>query len=158
MLYKKILVPFDHSEQAQHALKHALALIADDPSAEVVVFRSIAGAKDVDALVGRGKEGTTYVDEDTRVRFKKMRDKQKGQAMEDLKDDANPFVKDAKNPVTYVAEFYPTAVQGTLETLENTGADCIVMGCRGMNAVAGMLGSVSYGVVRSASVPVVTVK
>lgn len=158
MLYKKILVPFDHSEQAQHALKHAFALIADDPTAEVVVFRSIAGAKDVDALVGRGMQGTTYVDEDTVAHFKNMRTKQQVQALADLKEDAAPFVKDVKNPVSYRAEFFPMPVQGTLDTCEEVGADVIVMGCRGVNAVAGVLGSASYGVVRSAQVPVITIK
>lgn len=158
MLYKKILVPFDHSEHAHRALELAGKMVADDPSAEIVVFRSIAGAKDVAAVVGRGKEGTGYVDEGTVDRYQELRDKQQAQALEDLKKDAEPVAKDIKNPITYEVKFFPTAVQGTLAAIDETGADAVVMGCRGMNAVAGMLGSVSYGVVRSAKVPVTVVK
>lgn len=158
MLYKKILVPFDHSEHAHHALELAGKMVADDPDAEIVVFRSIAGAKDVSAVVGRGMEGTGYVDEGTVNRYQELRDKQRAQTLEDLKKDAEPVAKNIKNPITYEVQFFPTAVQGTLSAIDELGVDAVVMGCRGMNAVAGMLGSVSYGVVRSAKVPVTVVK
>lgn len=158
MLYKKILVPFDHSEHAHHALELAGKMVADDPSAEIVVFRSIAGSKDLGTVLSRSMEGGGYENNDTIDNFKELRDKQQAQALEDLKKDAEPIARGIKNPITYVAQFYPTAVQGTLAAIEDTGADAVVMGCRGMNAVAGMLGSVSYGVVRSANVPVTVVK
>ena len=38
------------------------------------------------------------------------------------------------------------------------GCDLIVMGRRGLGAIRGMLGSVSFGLLRSTEVPVLTVK
>lgn len=158
MLYKKILVPFDHSEHAHHALELAGKMVADDPEAQIVVFRSIAGAQNIGVVLGDSLGAGGYENNDTLNRYKSLRDSQQAQALEDLKKDAEPIAKDILNPVEYVVEFYPNAVQGTLATIDEVGADAVVMGCRGMNAVAGMLGSVSYGVVRSASVPVTVVK
>ena len=45
-----------------------------------------------------------------------------------------------------------------IDYAEHNGVDLIVMGCRGLNAVAGMLGSVSYAVLRNASCPVLIEK
>ena len=45
-----------------------------------------------------------------------------------------------------------------LDYAEEHKVDLIVMGCRGLNAVAGMLGSVSYAVLRNAECPVLIEK
>ena len=58
----------------------------------------------------------------------------------------------------YVAEFSPSPVKNILEAAEKFGVDSIYMGCRGASAIAGVLGSVSFGVIRSANVPVTVVK
>ena len=41
---------------------------------------------------------------------------------------------------------------------DKNGCDLIVMGRRGLGAIRGMLGSVSFGLLRSTDVPVLTVK
>lgn len=158
MLYKKLLVPFDRSEHSQHALKLAVKMVADDPAAEIVVFRSIAGVRDVGIVYGRGMEGTGYVDENTKDRILNLRAKQLDAAKKQTEEGAAPHLEGVKNPVTYLVEFDPTPVEGVLDAIKKTGADGVVIGCRGMNAVSGMLGSVSYGVARSADVPVTVVK
>lgn len=158
MLYKKLLVPFDTSEHAEHALKFAVKLVADDPEAEIVVFRSMAGVKDPDLMLGRGLQGTGYVSDDVHDRYMELRAKQKAAAQEEVEATAAPLVAGVKNPITYRVAFDPTPVEGILAAIKDTGADGVVIGCRGMNAVAGMLGSVSYGVTRSADVPVTVVK
>ena len=66
-------------------------------------------------------------------------------------------MKDAPNEVT-VKVVTGKAHHAILNYAYDRECDLIVMGCRGLNAVLGMMGSVSYAVLRSAECPVFIVK
>ena len=53
---------------------------------------------------------------------------------------------------------HPSPVHGIIDYADEHDCDIIVMGRRGLGAVRGLLGSVSYGVLRSIDIPVMTVK
>ena len=52
----------------------------------------------------------------------------------------------------------PSPVDGINDFAKEHGCDLIVMGSRGLDVLRGMLGSVSYGVLRSAEIPVLVAK
>ena len=52
----------------------------------------------------------------------------------------------------------PSAVDGIIDYASDHSCDLIVMGRRGLGAIRGLLGSVSYGVIRATTTPVLTVK
>ena len=62
------------------------------------------------------------------------------------------------NPVQVLAVNAPSVVDGINYYAHDHGCDLIVMGSRGLGVLRGMLGSVSYGVLRSADVPVLIAK
>ena len=49
-------------------------------------------------------------------------------------------------------------VEGIADYVRSHDIDLVVMGRRGLGALRGMIGSVSFGVLRSVDVPVLTVK
>ena len=51
-----------------------------------------------------------------------------------------------------------SALEGIVDYVTSRDIDLVIMGRRGLGALRGMLGSVSYGVLHSADVPVMTIK
>ena len=158
MKHDKILVPYDGSEGSKNAVRYAVRILEDAPEAKIIVFTSLAGAKDIEKLMGTGREGTGFVEDSVRDHFEKVRAKSTNGALESMKADVAAIAPDALESFEYVVEFNPSPVQGIIEAAETFGVDAIYMGCRGVSAIAGMLGSVSFGVIRSAAVPVTVVK
>ena len=64
----------------------------------------------------------------------------------------------AKCKVVTNAIVASSAVEGIADYVENHDIDLVVMGRRGLGRLSGMIGSVSFGVLRSVNVPVMTVK
>ena len=62
------------------------------------------------------------------------------------------------NDVDIAAVNAPSPVDGINDFAKEHGCDLIVMGSRGLGVLRGMLGSVSYGVLRSAEIPVLVAK
>ena len=158
MQHDKILVPYDGSEGAKNAVKYAVKILEDAPDATIILYTSLAGAKDVEKLMGTGREGTGFIDDGTRAHFEKARAKSHDKTLENMKADVHELVPEAEGSFEFEAEFNPSPVKGIIDAAERHGADAIYMGCRGVSAIAGMLGSVSFGVIRSANVPVTVVK
>lgn len=158
MKYDKILVPYDGSEGAKNAVKYAVKNLEDSPDTKIILYTSMAGAKDVERLMGTGREGTGFIDEATRTHFEKARAKSHEKCIEGMKADAQELVPEAMGSLVFEAEFNPSPVQGIIDAAESFGVDAIYMGSRGVSAIAGMLGSVSFGVIRSADLPVTVVK
>lgn len=158
MKHEAILVPYDGSEGAKNAVKYAVRILEDAPEAKIIAFTSIAGARDIERLMGTGIEGTGFIDDGVRTHFEKARAKSYNNAIETMKADIGELVGDAIDSFEFKAEFWPSPVEGIIEASKQYGVDAIYMGCRGVSAIAGMLGSVSFGVIRSAEVPVTIVK
>lgn len=157
MIYKNVLVPFDKSTHAIHALQRALQLIADDPEATLTVLyvtEGNAANADVTFAAAARMAGVQAVDNGPATALEKSaRDHKR----DEIEKEVEPLVKDAPNHIQYkVATGRPH--HAILNYAYDHDCDLIVMGCRGLNALQGMMGSVSYAVVRAAAVPVFVVK
>lgn len=158
MKHDKILVPYDGSVNARHAIRYAARILEDAPEAKIILFTSLAGAKDIERLLGTGREGTGFIDPASREHFEKVRAKSYQNAIEEQKAAVAEVAPEVEDHFEYIAEFAPSPVKSILDAAEDFGVDAIYMGCRGVSAMAGLLGSVSFGVIRSATVPVTVVK
>lgn len=158
MQHDKILVPYDGSESAKNAVKYAVRILEDAPEAKIILFTSLAGARDVERLMGTGLQGTGFIDPNMRDHYEKLRAKTYNKAIDNMKNAIKEIAPEAEASFEYVAEFAPSPVKSILDAADQFGVDSIYMGCRGASAIAGVLGSVSFGVIRSATVPVTVVK
>ncbi|MDD6651588.1 MAG: universal stress protein [Eggerthellales bacterium] len=151
MIYKNVLVPYDKSSHATHALETAIKLVSDDPEAKLTVLYAVdpTDEEDITFTVAARMAGVPAGNlNEENVRASKVAQ------IEEL---VAPIVKDAPNEVT-VKVVTGKAHHAILNYAYDRECDLIVMGCRGLNAVLGMMGSVSYAVLRSAECPVFIVK
>lgn len=158
MKHDKILIPYDGSESAKNAVKYAMRILEDAPEAKLIAYASLAGPSNLEKLMGTGREGTGFIDDNTRGHYEKVRAKAYNRAMERMEAEIKELSGGNTDPFEYVVEFHSTPVRGILGAADKFGVDAIYMGTRGVSAIAGVLGSVSFGVIRSATVPVTVVK
>lgn len=160
MKYTNILVPYDRSESAKHALSTALEIAADSENARVTAYFAspVPEFESSQFLAAENIAGVIRVPpEELEAMQKEYLDYERGLLVEDLKE----YVGEG---VLASAGFFQVAVgqgkpsKAILDYAADHGCDLIVMGCRGLNAVAGMLGSVSYAVLRGAECPVLIEK
>ena len=158
MGFKNILVPYDNSEHAQHALKEAIDLVSDDPEATIHVVDVAAPPQDLvyssinQTGFGMGVSVVSKDDFATRVEQRNEEDDRK------LQDNIADVVKEFPGTLTAEVIFGIYTIETIVDACKHYECDLIVMGCRGLGAIRGALGSVSYGVLRSAEVPVLIVK
>ena len=156
MIYQNVLVPYDKSSHAQHALQTALKLVSDDPAAIVNVLYVAEAPETHDAasdfaarMVGM-QTAVAQAEHEIEREFRDRRKHEIGEAIAQT-------VADCPNEVVVqVATGRPH--HAILNYAYDHECDLIVMGCRGLNALQGMIGSVSYAVLRSSEVPVFVVK
>ena len=171
MLYKRILVPFDGSEPSQNALEVAKKLIADDAAAVLHVLTVVpAGAvaaelraaferfeaDELEAPAGPGS-ATPLLFPDMES-YERVIERAKATAMDDLNEALGERLDDVACDVQVGAVISGKAADGICDYAEANDCEIIVMGRRGLGALRGMLGSVSYAVLHEADVPVLTVK
>ena len=156
MFFKKVLVPYDESEHAKSALHIALGMVGDDPEASVSVVAVVSvGALPTPLFDGSAFEALDADADDDR-------DDIMGALLHRVRTDMQQVIEGARDnaccQVVSTAIIASSPVEGIAEYVENHDIDLVVMGRRGLGALRGMLGSVSYGVLRSVDVPVLTVK
>lgn len=154
-MYHSILVPFDNSEHARNALKSALeiAKLEDDSRITVLTVVDMPDFSDPTFAMAAQMAGMTSPTADTTLEMQREFYEKK---RDSLIRAVAPIVGDAGNIVYRTSSGKP---QDAIAELANNGAfDLVVMGCRGLGALRGALGSVSYAVLRSVDVPVLVVK
>ena len=80
------------------------------------------------------------------------------QAKEKVTENLAGLVEDIADIVTIDVVAGTAPAEALARYADKNGCDLIVMGRRGLGAIRGMLGSVSFGLLRSTEVPVLTVK
>lgn len=158
MAYKKILVPFDGSDHAKSALNIAKGLLSSEEDARLFVV-NIVPMSIIPAIANTGPAlGTsvTYADYDE---YSKLLDGTLEGFRDEMVEAIGDMLEDVDaEKVVIEAVAHPSPVHGIEDYADSHDCDLIVMGRRGLGAVRGMLGSVSYGVLRSVDIPVMTVK
>jgi len=138
----KVLVPYDGSDAASEALEHALERF---PDAEITVLH-IVDEEFIDSPYGRLLVG----DEELRERAE--------EGAESILSEAEKIAEEEDvNIHTEVAFGHP--VRDVLAYAEENDVDQIILGGKGLSNVPRLLlGSVSFGVVLHAEVPVTVVR
>lgn len=157
MYFKNILVPYDESDHARSAIHIALGLAGPYPEAKVSVVTVIPSASLPNpTLLGEGFD-VPYAMGDPGS-YERIMDSIISRSVSDIEEVVNQSLDDAQCKVVADAIISNSPVEGIADYVEQHGIDLVVMGRRGLGALRGMLGSVSFGVLRSVDVPVLTVK
>ena len=160
MLFKNVLVPFDESDHARAALNMAIDMVGDDPAATIHVIMVVSSdIMPPSMLSAPNAFGDTFMDYQNYDAMLTSIAKRTNQELHDSV--AGILGKDAEAlaaKLVIEAQLAPSPVDGITSYASEHGCDLIVMGRRGLGALRGMLGSVSYGVLRTSEIPVLTVK
>ncbi len=156
-MHKKVLVPYDKSEPARHALAEALDLVRNVDGAEVTVL-NVVDWRDYNAetfkIASRmsGVLGDSFDSAAVAAVGEEAARETSEQIAEDIAD-----IIDGSASVN-IAIVNGSAHDAITAYAEEGGYDCIVMGHRGLGAVRGMIGSVCYSVLHKTGMPVLIVK
>ena len=146
MPYKKMLLATDGSEHALRAAKQA-AQLAKDMGAEV----EILGVAVVHPMYGgmhMGAGGVAGLEQELEAA-----------SSEAVRDTAAIFTEAGITPKTVVSTAMGNAAGAIVQEAEETGADLIVIGSRGLGRAGSLLvGSTSRDVLHNAKVPVLVIK
>lgn len=157
MKYEKILVPYDGSEHAQAAFTTArdLALAGNDTMLYVVNVVPMSATLTLHASESITSDPSSA---QHRNRSDQIDEALAGVQAEMHNELVGFFDGLPEEQVRMEAIANPSPVQGLVEYAKSHDCDLIVMGRRGLGTVRGMLGSVSYGILRATDTPVLTVK
>lgn len=159
MHFTNILVPFDTSEHAQRALTLAKGLVEEDPTTQLHVI-GVFSVSEFPPPVGLDGNPYEVLPEpllDPQTYFQLVEESKK-RIMGTLEKATQPLLTDITNKVTLMAIDNRSVVDAITTYAHDKHCDLIIMGSRGLGVLRGMLGSVSYGVLRSAQIPVMVVK
>ena len=160
MLFKNVLVPFDESDHARAALHMAIDMVGDDPAATIHVIMVVSSdIMPPSMLSAPNAFGDTFMDYQNYDAMLTSIAKRTNQELHDSV--AGILGKDAETlaaKLVIEAQLAPSPVDGITSYASEHGCDLIVMGRRGLGALRGMLGSVSYGVLHTSEIPVLTFK
>ena len=156
MAYRNILVPYDNSESAKNALFAAFDMahktdgatvtalfVAPTPEFETGTFLAAAQLSGIMPL--SAKDQQDMLDAYLKSKHEDITN-ELDEVLKGTDEDLNLAVLDGK-PSKVICDY-----------AEEHNIDLIVMGCRGLNAVRGMIGSVSSAVLRGVDCPVLIVK
>ena len=158
MGFKNILVPYDNSEHANNALKEAISMASENPETKIHVVEVVAPPQD---LVYSSINQTGFgmgVSVVAKGDFAKVVEERNAEQDKELQDTIADIVEGFPGTLTAEVVFGVYTIETIIETAKHYDCDLIVMGSRGLGAIRGAIGSVSYGVLRSAEIPVLVVK
>ena len=158
MYFKNILVPYDESDHAKSAIHIALGLAGPYPEAKVSVVTVIpSAALPNPTLLSDGSLGVPYALGDPST-YERIMEATVERASSDAQAVIDQARDDAECKIVADAVIADSPVEGIADYVKSHDIDLVVMGRRGLGALRGMIGSVSFGVLRSVDVPVLTVK
>ena len=158
MVFVNIVVAFDGSSHAKAAVKKAVEIsqLEENSKITIILISSNHNAQLAESLnmSGFDPEQFQLSTEDIIA----IHDKAIAEETDKLDRAVSSLVAPVRDKVSLqIVPGNNPSVQ-IVETARKLGADVIVMGSRGLGAVRGMLGSVSFAVLRESEIPVLVVK
>ena len=150
MSYKNILVPYDNSEHAKNALKEAIGL---SEGVEGVAIHVVEVYSSINQT-GFGMGVSLASQED----FAHVVEERNEASDKKLQDEIVSIVEGFEGELTAEVVFGIYTIETIIDAAKHYNCDLIVMGSRGLGAIRGAIGSVSYGILRSVDIPVLVVK
>ena len=158
MSFKNILVPYDNSKHAKNALKEAIGLSEGIEGVAIHVVEVAAPPQDLVYSsinqTGFGMGVSLASQED----FAHIVEERNGESDKKLQDEIVSIVEGFKGELTAEVVFGIYTIETIIDAAKHYNCDLIVMGSRGLGAIRGAIGSVSYGILRSVDIPVLVVK
>lgn len=157
-MYTNILVPFDDSEHAQHALLTAIdfAQVVDHARVTVLNVTDAPEFDDAAFEVAARMAGVARISEESARAARESYHSEQEKVVCASIEKVLPEVPETVDLQVKIEAGRPQEV--ITKVVETDGYDCIVMGSRGLGALRGALGSVSYAVLRAVEIPVVIIK
>ncbi len=158
MSFKNILVPYDNSEHAKNALKEAVDLAKNLEGSSVHVVEVAAPPQD---LVYSSINQTGFgmgVSVASQGDFAQVVEQRNEESDRKLQESITSLVEDFEGELTAEVVFGIYTIETIIDAAKHYDCDLIVMGSRGLGAIRGAIGSVSYGILRSVDIPVLVVK
>ncbi|HIR00956.1 MAG TPA: universal stress protein [Candidatus Aveggerthella stercoripullorum] len=156
MAYRNILVPYDQSESARHALLAAFEAAGHAKDARVTAL-FVAPTPEFESgsfMVAAQVSGVLPLSAKDQ---KDMLDAYLDHKREEVTADLDDLLKEEDAELGLaISHGKPSKV--ICDYVDTHDVDLVVMGCRGLDAVRGMIGSVSAAVLRSVDCPVLVVK
>ncbi|MCI8468365.1 MAG: universal stress protein [Eggerthellaceae bacterium] len=156
-MHQKVLVPYDKSEPARHALAQAIDLMAGVPDGQITVLNVVDWhdfnaetfkiASRMSGVMGDSLDMSAIADVNAEAAK---------EAADRISDDIADLVGDAGGVSVAIVNGSPH--DAITAYCDEGGFDAIVMGHRGLGTMRGMLGSVCYSVLHKTSKPVLIVK
>lgn len=154
MSLTNILVPFDDSTHACNALKRAIELCEGKPNAEIHVVEVAAPPQD---LI-RSSMGTKRSSADEQEEFAEELEQRNENEDDQLASRIQEITREFQGKLTVEVIYGVYTVDTILDAADRYDCTMIAMGSRGLGALRGMIGSVSFAVLRSSQIPVLIVK
>ncbi len=156
-MYKKILVPFDDSESARHALANALDLVAGVDDAEITVLKVVEWHDyNAETFKIASRMSGVLGDSLDMNSISEIGSEAETEESKKIAESIADIIGDAENVKIAIVNGSPHDT--IVAYASDLGFDCIVMGHRGMGVIRGMLGSVAFSVLQKANKPVLVVK
>ena len=158
MVFVNVVVAYDGSDQALAAVKKAAEIVGSEEAAKLhVVFVTTHPNAQLPANFNSASfDPQQYLlsVEDIMALYNKTIDEETEKVKEGIGDSLDSLGD--KATIEVIPGYTPAA--DILGYAEKVNADLIVMGSRGLGAIRGVLGSVSYAVLREAPMPVLVIK
>lgn len=157
-MYYNILVPYDGSEHAQNALAAAIGIAGTDKSALITVLNVAEMVLSDDTVfdIAAQMAGVPSLDAKT---VREMHESYHSSLRKKVHGRIEEFFERIPENVDIKIEVRSGKPQNVIrEFAEKGDYDIIVIGRRGLGAIKGVLGSVSYSVLRAVELPVLIVK
>lgn len=157
-VFPKILVPFDTSKNAFNALDKAVAIAKESPDIELeILYVAVIPKSSLQGNYATYAYSAESQFSDVNSIIQAATNELQNE-YEDIKALIADHIDgvDGRVKLTLIPGMSP--VDDIVEYAEKIRCDLIVMGSRGLGAIRGIMGSVSTGVLRYASMPVLIVK
>ena len=158
MLYKNILVPYDGSEEARHALQTAVSLAEGETPVKVTALYVAPPANFDDSAfeVAMQVSGAPQIDEKMKADIRKAYVEHNRTEIEGKIEEYFAGIPD--NIALHIEVRNGAANEVIVEYADEMSADLIVMGRRGLGRIKAAMGSISLAVMRSCDLPVLVVR